>query len=200
MRLQLEDVAADGRVLVSGVSLRTQVVVGSIREKIERDLSWFDYGTSVSISADGKMISFNESGEGAGSKYGIFVRPTSGDPAFRVSDGGGGAGAISPDAKTVMILGEDLRSLNIVPTGAGTPRTLRFATLEQIAVGDWTPDGRRAMLVANEPGRRNRTWDVDIASGTLTPLTEEGTRGRLVSPNGQWLAVTKSGVPYVFDL
>jgi hypothetical protein len=99
-----------------------------------------------------------------------------------------------------MILGEDLRSLNIVPTGAGTPRTLTFPKLERIAVGDWTPDGRRAMLVANEPGRRSRTWDLDIASGNLTPITEEGTRGRLVSPNGQWLAVTKGGVPYAFNL
>ena len=79
MRLQLEDVAPDGRVLVSGVSLRTQVIVGSIRDKGERDLSWFDYGTSVSISADGKMVSFNESEKGP-EKYGIFVRPATGAP------------------------------------------------------------------------------------------------------------------------
>ena len=99
-----------------------------------------------------------------------------------------------------MILGEDLRSVNIVPTGAGTPRTLTFPKLERIGVGDWTPDGRRAMLVAGEPGRRSRTWELDIATGNLTPITEEGTRGRLVSPNGQWLAVTKGGVPYVLNL
>lgn len=198
LRLQIEDVAPDGRVLVSGVTLRAEVKVGSIREKTERDLSWFDYGTGISLSADGKMVAFTESGEGAGSKYGVFVRPATGDPAIRVSDGG--AATISPDAQRVMILGDDLRSLSIVPTGAGTPRTLSFPKLERIGSGAWTPDGRRAMLVANEPGRPGRAWEVDLATGNLVPITEEGTRGRLVSPNGQWLAVTRSGVPYAFNL
>jgi len=198
VRLQLEDVAPDGRVLVSGVDMRAHVAAGSMREKTERDLSWFDYGTGVTISADGKMVAFTESGEGVASKYGIFVRPANGDPAVRVSDGG--SASISPDAKSVMILGNDLHSLILVPTGAGAPRTLPFPKIERFTAAEWTRDSRRAMLIGNEPGRSNRTWELDVVNGSLTPITEEGTRGRLVSPDGQWLAVLKDGVPYAFNL
>ena len=34
-----------------------------------------------------------------------------------------------------------------------------------------------------------RNWELDVASGDMTAFTPEGIRGRLVSPDGQWLPV-----------
>jgi sugar lactone lactonase YvrE len=198
MRLQIEDVAPDGRVLVSGVSVGARVRTGSIRERTERDLSWFDYGTSVSISADGKTIAFNESGEGAGSTYGIFVRPTNGDPAVRVADGG--AAFLSPDARQVLMMGDDQKSLVFVPTGAGTPKHVPLPTLATIATASWFSDSRRALLIAREPGKPMRSWRFDTSTSRLTPLTPEGTAGRWVSPDGPKLIVTSNNQRQILDL
>ena len=35
-------------------------------ERRERELSWFDFGTPNSLSADGRMVAFTESGAGVG--------------------------------------------------------------------------------------------------------------------------------------
>ena len=148
LRLQLEDVAADGRVLVTGVNIRSELHAGSFRDRTERDLSWFDYSSGASMSADGKLIAFTESGEGAANKYGVFVRPTDGGPALRVADGG--QAFLSPDGKLVLVISDDQKSAIFVPTGAGTPKTIPVPKIEIIANAAWFPDGKRVLLMGNE--------------------------------------------------
>ena len=117
LRLQLEDVAPDGRLLVTGVNLRGELRAGSFRERTERELTWFDYSSGGSISADGKMVAFTESGEGAANKYGIFVRPADGGPALRVADGG--QSFLSPDGKLVLVVSDDQKSDDLRPDRRG---------------------------------------------------------------------------------
>jgi serine/threonine protein kinase/Tol biopolymer transport system component len=197
-RLQLEDVAPDGRVLVTGISLQAQVRFGSIAGKTDRELSWFDYGTSPSLSADGSLLAFTESGEGAGSKYGVFVRPTNGDPAVRLADGA--ASVLSPDGKQIAITGENDRIIRIVPTGAGATKTFDLTKFESLTASAWFPDGTRLAVVVAEKDKKFCTVQLDIASGALTVLTAEGTRGRLVSPDGRWLAVSTGAAKQLLDL
>jgi eukaryotic-like serine/threonine-protein kinase len=77
--LTLEDVAPDGRALLSAGSVRSRVVYGSINDTTDRDLAWFDFGVRPSVSGDGKLVAFTEAGEGAGGTYGV----SSGPPAVR---------------------------------------------------------------------------------------------------------------------
>jgi Tol biopolymer transport system component len=197
--LTLEDVAPDGRALLSAGSTRSHVVYGSINDTADRDLAWFDFAVQPSVSADGKLVAFTEAGEGAGGTYGIFVRPASGGPAVRVTDGGGGA--ISPDGTQVFAFAPpDLHDGILAPTGAGVPKRIPLKTLEQIVALGWFPDGRHMFVLGNEPGHDMRCWRLDAATGKLEPVTSEGARGRVISPNGRLLAVADHGARYLLDL
>jgi eukaryotic-like serine/threonine-protein kinase len=197
-RLQLEDVAPDGRVLLTGMTLQSQARFGSIKDKTERDLSWFDYASGVGLSGDGKLMSFTESGEGAGAKYGIFIRPTNGDPAVRIADGSNSA--LSPDGRQLAITsGPDGKSMLIAPTGAGQTRTIDISKYTVIATA-WFPDNRRLGLAAFEAGKRARMYVLDTASGAVSPLTPEGVRVLIVSPDGRWIGGTSKQQKVLFDV
>ena len=198
LRLQLEDVAPDGRVLLSGMSVEGQVRFGAFGEKGDRSLSWFDWGTSATLSADGKLLAYTESGEGAGSVYGVFVRPTNGGPAVRLADGG--ASAISPDGRLVAVLDTSGTSIRIVPTGAGITRTIDITTIGASQGSAWFPDNQHLVIAATQPGHGPRSYTADITTGRLTPITPEGTAGRIVSPNGEWLLAGRGPVRGLVNL
>ena len=153
-QLQLQDVSQDGRALVAAGTLRSQMRVGSLREGSDRDLSWFDWGTSFSLSRDGSLLGFMESGEGAGSKYGIFVRPTNGDPALRVADGEGEA--IAPDGTQVAVYTRAAGKVSIVPTGAGTSRSIDLEGADTVFNVGWFADNRRLAVIAARAGIQGR--------------------------------------------
>ena len=197
--LTLEDVAPDGRVLLSAGSVRSRVVFGSIDDPIDRDLAWFDFAVRPSLSRDGKLVTFTEAGEGAGGTYGIFVRPTSGEAAVRVTDGG--SGIISPDGTQVLASAiPDLHDAVLAPTGAGVPRRISLKMLDQILAWYWFPDGRHVLVVGNEPGHGIRTWRLDTVTDKLEPITTEGAQARVISPNGRLVAVGAGADRYLLDL
>lgn len=199
-RLTLLDVTADGRALVSGSTMRSETQFGSIREKVERKLSWFDWATNVSLSADARLLAFTESGEGAGEKYGVYVRPTDGSPAIRLGDGT--VRSVSPDGKWVAAGYTDGRTgLQILPTGAGETRTLDLAPLERSTGTRWFPDSRRLVIIGNEKGHKPRTYELSLDGGAPKAITPEGVAGLVVSPDGRWLAVVGTdGVGSLFAL
>ena len=130
-RMLLQDVTSAGRVLMVGQTMRSETQFGSVREKVERKLAWFDWATVVSLSDDARLMAFTESGEGAGEKYGVYVRPTDGSPAIRVGDGS--ARSISPDGKWVAASFADGRAgIQILPIGAGEARVLDITPLERL--------------------------------------------------------------------
>jgi dipeptidyl aminopeptidase/acylaminoacyl peptidase len=198
--LTLQDVATDGRVLLSAGSPRSRVHFGSLRdETLDRDLSWFDYSNIPTLSADGKLLAFMESGEGAGKTYGIFVRPTNGEAAVRLADGNGDA--LSPDGTQVFTADlEDGHTFRVVPTGTGDPKQIQLKTLDRITDWNWFPDSRHVLVLANEPGHKTRTWRLDPASGALKALTPEGVRARVVSPDGHLLLVAAGDDRSVLNL
>src|SRR6266851_5518515 len=63
--LRLHDIAADRAVLVARESRRLEIAARLNGDSSERDISWLDSSRVQDISADGKLILFDESGEGA---------------------------------------------------------------------------------------------------------------------------------------
>jgi hypothetical protein len=186
-RMLLQDVTPAGRVLMAGQTMRSETQFGSLKEKVERKLAWFDWATQVSLSADARLMAFTESGEGAGEKYGVYVRPTDGSPAIRVGDGSGRA--ISPDGKWVAAQFVDGRTgIQILPTGAGEARTLPVEPIERVIGARWFPDSRRLTVIGAEKNHKPRTYELAVAGGAPKPITPEGVTGLAVSPDGRWLA------------
>ncbi len=180
----MQDVAADGRVLLSTVNSRLGIRFIDFENSSERDLAWLDASLLYEISNDAKNLLFVELSYGEGRNAAIYLRKTDGSAAVRL--GYGNRPSLSPDGKWVVcIYREAARSrLMLLPTGPGESRFLNVSGVyfESLA---WFPDSNRVLFTGNEPGRPVRTWMYDLNSEKATPLTAEGIRGGPVAPDGQ---------------
>jgi Tol biopolymer transport system component len=189
--LTLQDVAPDGRVLVAHDTIRIGILAGATGVAKERELAWLDWSSLFDLTGDGKTILFSETGEGTGPEYSTFVRGTDGSAPVRLGDGGGQA--LSPDGQwAAVIVGHEKRLLTLYPTGAGDKRVLPTGDLELQGGSAFTPDGRRLVTTANEPGHGTRLYLIDLAGGQPKAISPEGYRSfsRAVSPDGTRIAVT----------
>ncbi len=173
--LVLQDVAKDGRVLVTQQKSRQELLARIGDEPKERDLSWLDWSLAIDLSPDGRVLLFDESGEGGGKGYSVYVRNTDGSPATRLGEGS--AQSLSPDGKWVLAIVASTADARLVayPTGAGQPRTF---DKDGLTVQDATflPDGKRILMNANEEGRGVRIYLRDFAGGKPRAVTPEGYR------------------------
>jgi Tol biopolymer transport system component len=189
--LTLQDVSPDGRALVAHDSIRIGIMAGGEGQARERELAWLDWSSLFDLSRDGKRILFSETGEGSGPTYSAFLRTTDGAPPVRIGEGGGQA--LSPDGRWAAAqVGRDGKIVLVLyPTGAGETVELKTGTLEIQGGGGFTPDSKRFVFSANEPGHGSRVYVMDIPGGTPKAITPEGYRSftRSISPDGSRLIV-----------
>ena len=181
--LSLDDVARDGRVLLSHATPQIGIVGRAAGAPSEIDLSWLDWSLLADISFDGRMVLFSEAGEGGGRGYSVYVRGLDGAPAVRLGEGS--AQRLSPDGKRVLALvgppsGPDIA---IYPTGAGEAKKIPASGLV-VRGASWFPDGRRILVAAREPGKPPRSFVFDADGGKPRAITAEGYRGTQISPDG----------------
>jgi serine/threonine protein kinase len=184
----LHDVARDGRMLLTRNAAQSEVLGNTPGEEGERNLSWLDGSVVADLSDDGKQLLFSEQIHGGGANYSVYLRNTSGSPPVRLGDGS--ATSLSPDGRWALaIIPSSPPRLMMLPTGAGEPRPLVESGFEQIGFARWFPDGKRILLAAVESGQLGRCYILDAATRALTPLTPDGVRGSLISPDGNSVAV-----------
>jgi hypothetical protein len=184
-RLVLHDIAPDGRVLLAHNMMRMDVSVLPPGASEERPLSWHDHSFAVDISPDGSRVLFSESGEAGGRSYGVYLRGTDGSPAVRLGEGH--VYGLSPDGQWALTAPlETRRRLVLLPTGAGSPRTLELAGLVNFLWTDFLPDGRIVVL-GNEADRPLRLFALDASGGPLRPIAPEGIvmNPSTMSPDGR---------------
>ena len=184
----MEDVAADGRVLLSTVNSRLGIRYVDFSHTTERDLAWLDASLLYEISSDAKSLLFVELSYGEGRNAAIYLRKVDGSAAVRL--GFGNRPSLSPDGKWVVcVRREPTRSrLMLLPTGPGESRFLNVDRVRYESLG-WFPDSKRIVFTGNEAGHPVRTWMYDLDTDKATPLSAEGTRGSQVSPDGHWFVV-----------
>ena len=199
--MTLEDVAPDGRALVSLDAERLAMATAARNGK-PVDISWHDWNIAKDISRDGQSVLFEDSSEAAGSHYSLAIRKIDGTPPVQL--GQGSAGGLSPDGKwAISILPGSPGQLKLIPIGPGQPRTIALPSLEQIHNGTarFLEDGKRITLNANEPGHGVRCYLVNLDGGKPIPITPEGITGGLVSPDGQYiLRANDAGVVAVYPI
>ena len=182
----IQDVARDGRVLITHDTNRQGIMGLAAGETKERELAWLDFSSPRDLSADGSVLLFDESGEGGGKGYSVYIRKTDGSPATRLGEGG--ASALSPDGKWALAaVGVSTNPQIVVyPTGVGEPKRLPADGLK-VEMADWMPDGKTILFSANEPGRGSRLYLRSIEGGKPRAFTPEGYRSLRhgVSPDGK---------------
>jgi eukaryotic-like serine/threonine-protein kinase len=195
--LHLFDVSRRGRVLLARDDWRVGLIALPPGATHEEDLSWMDFSAIRDISADGKLLLFDESGEAGGQLGAIYLRKMDGSPPVRLGDGT--SDSLSPDAKWVLAASSfDITpKLDLLPTGTGQPQSLSLGTTNY-RWGNWLPNGHQIIFLGNEPNHGSRIYLLDIPPGQPRPITPEGlelvTYTHFVSPNGKlFLAVEADG-------
>jgi Tol biopolymer transport system component len=184
--LTFHDISKDGRVLFTRDDLRAGMIALAPGDKKERDLSWHDWTVPRDLSNDGKLISFDETGEAGGETGALYVRGSDGSPAVRLGEGR--TPTLSPDGKWVIARAPGARhELLQLPTGAGESRTISTGdVLAQNAF--FFPDGRHLLEIGNTEGHGLRLWIQDSQGGPPQPISPEGAmvrRRQDISPDGK---------------
>ncbi len=189
--MTLQDMAPDGRVLVSLDSERTAMATAA-REGKAVEISWHDWDIAKDISPDGQSVLFEDASEAAPPNYLVDIRRIDGSPPVQLGEGS--AGGLSPDGKwaIAIIVGSPGR-ITLYPIGPGAPRSVPVTGLERIHNGSshFLADGKRITINGNEPGHGVRCYLVNLDGGKPTPITPEGITGGLVSPDGQFILANK---------
>ena len=146
------------------------------------DLSWFDASLLCQLSDDGKLLLFEELSSLQGRNPAIYLRKTDGSPAVLL--GYGTHSTLSPDGASVLTIHRDTGSaqLMLLPTGPGESRTLQTPEVNYETL-EWFPDGKKLLVNGSEPGKPSRSWVYSFDKDTFEPLSPEGVRATLVSPD-----------------
>jgi Tol biopolymer transport system component len=197
----LQDVARDGRVLLAHDTSRLGILALAPGEAKERDLSWLDWSLVRDLSADGKTVLFDESGEGAGAGYAVYLRRTDGSPAVRLGEGG--AMALSRDGKWVISLSRSSPAqLVLLPTGSGESRRVTNDSINHVNAA-FLPDGKGILFAGNEPGSGGRLYVQNLEGGKPRAISPEGVEGfpLAISPDGRRVAaIGREGETWLFPL
>ncbi|HMK23377.1 MAG TPA: protein kinase [Terriglobales bacterium] len=185
IEVTIHDISRTGLVLLTADKFRTSLYARGPGENHERSLSWFDWSFVQDISSDGSTVLFSETGEAVGANSSLFLRRADGAPAVRLGEGR--KGALSPDGKWVIAQVGDPAKLMLLPTGVRETRQLTDDKIDHFGAA-WLPVGKSIMYSAAEPGRRRRSYLLDIESGASRPITIEDTVGWTVTPDGKSVA------------
>jgi Tol biopolymer transport system component len=182
-RPTLNDVSADGRVLVTTAQWYNGLVFSGRGDKKERDLAWFEFATLGALSADGRTLLFSDRGRGSGPPYPVhtYLRRTDGASAVRLGEGS--ALSLSPDGRwAISVVGPGVAALRplggtrkclLLPTGPGEPRPLPVRDLA-CEYASFFPDGQRLLVAGTEAGGPRRLFVLDSTGGSRRPLTPDG--------------------------
>ncbi len=184
----LQDIASDGRVLMTRDEQRAGIMGAGPGATKEKDLSWLDWSLPVDISSDGKTLLFDEEGEESGPNYTVAMRDMEGSPP--VALGEGMAGDFSPDGKWAATT-VSYNQILLLPTGAGTVRHIERGDIQRYGHEiHWFPDGKQILFSGNVAGGAARCFAQSIDGGKPRAVTPEGVNYCQVSADGKLLAAS----------
>jgi WD40 repeat protein len=185
--MTLRDIAPDGRALLSRETEELEMAAVIAGESTQRNLSWLDWSRVADVSADGRLILFDESGVAVTGGNVSYVRRMDDNSTMRL--GAGVAMALSPDGKFALVQDAHDRSrLRLLPLDGRAAVDLAPAGLEYQWVR-YFPDGRRLLALANEQGHPLRLY-VQPLNGKPYPITPPAVaRNVAIAPDGIEVAV-----------
>jgi eukaryotic-like serine/threonine-protein kinase len=188
----LQDIASDGRVILTRDEQRVGMMALAPGATTEREVSWRDWSLPTDISGDGNTVLFDEQGVEAGPTYTVAVRDMRGDikGSPPIPLGSGVAGHLSPDGKWATTIVSNAHLL-LLPTGAGTARQIEPGDIQQYWNGAyWMPDSKEIVFSANRRGHEVQCFVQDVDGGKPRSVTPEGVNFCKLSPDGRLIAGT----------
>jgi eukaryotic-like serine/threonine-protein kinase len=184
----LQDIAPDGRVLLTRDEQRAGIMSLAPGATREKDLSWLDWSLPVQLSSDGNLLLFDEQGQQNGGTYTVALRDVKGSPPIALGEGM--AGDLSPDGKWAISI-VAYSQLMLLPTGPGTAQKIERGDIQQYGhEAHWMSDNKRIVFSGNQAGREARCFIQNIGDDKDRPLTPEGINFCAVSPDDKWIAAS----------
>jgi len=173
--VRLDDVARDGRILVTETDWRQQIELLHRSTGERMALDWLDWSVVCCISKDGRTIVFDENGGGVSGHSTIFLRQIGQRSPVKLGPGRGMA--LSPDGRWVVAVRDDVPGkLWFLPTGPGESRSMDVPLLGRVAGASFFPDGKRLALVGRErPDARYQLYELELDGPRLRALSPEMT-------------------------
>jgi Tol biopolymer transport system component len=196
--LEIQDLAADGRVLVGHGNRRPAIMVRPSGAAEDTELTWLDYSALSDLSDDGRTILFSEQGVAGGAGYAVYLRGTDRSPAVRL--GKGLSQRLSPDGRWALAIDLSNNKLVVLPTGPGESRSVEPHGIKAYSFAAWLPDGKRVIFAGFEEGKAYRTYIQDADGGAPRAVTPEGVaiESNTLSPDGTWVVASHDGVLTAF--
>lgn len=179
--LGLQDVARDGRVLVTLGQRSRRLFFRGEHDERERELSWLDWSMPSGLSADGRLLVIWEAGYGVVGVPMVCVRDTGGAPPVKLGDGR--IPTLSPDERFVAAVRRDGSEIAVYPIGPGAVQTVQIAGIH-VVMAFALDGGRTLCFTGHEPSRPSRIWVTDTAGSRPRPISPEGVRLRGLTPDG----------------
>jgi serine/threonine protein kinase len=204
--LRIQDIAADGRALLTASDTRAEIVgLLAGQEREQRYEGWNDDSIG-GIAADGSMFAANQQQSNEEGEYSAYVRSADGSAAIRL--GQGFVLGMSPDGHWVFLqrMTRDRNQLQLFPTGPGHPYVLDLGTVTPVtsvlSLLTCSLNGRAAFTGRNGAGEAHPyVLDLDtlglregedaatVPLGVVPrQLGPAGAKGALISPDGTRVA------------
>ncbi len=214
---EVEDVSADGAVLMAVGSMRFAVRGSRSPNEPERDLSVYDASRVAHLDSAGRHILIWENSTGTRGGFNLFLRGIGGEAPVEVNDGR--ALGMTPDGAWIAVIGDGRTTrgqpnlITLTSTGTGGTRTIELPVeLRSDPAGplgistydtryaEFSDDGRRLLLpFARDVNGVERAYVHDLDAGWTRPVTPEGITGPLVlSPDGRHVASNEAPGLYVY--
>jgi eukaryotic-like serine/threonine-protein kinase len=181
----LEDISADGRVLVALRSSRLAMGFTRLGAKEDVDLSWHDWNSARDIASDGNSVLFEDASDAAGPNYAVVIRRVDGGLPVRLGEGS--SGSLSADGKWAAAVSmNEAAQIMLLPVGAGQPRVIHVTGLQHVHNG-WArflPNDQELAVGGDETGHAPRCYLVSLSSGRARAVTPEGISCGPISPDG----------------
>ncbi|HEY3937899.1 MAG TPA: winged helix-turn-helix domain-containing protein [Bryobacteraceae bacterium] len=167
----LRDISPSGDVLIARAVSRMSMLRGDLNGGVPQDISWLDWSRAVAISADGRQVLFDESGQGGGRQYSVFIYDAAKQSAERLGDGR----ALDLSADGRWALAQDALSPAKLALISVSPRKItplvthgfEFAWVRFLSGAD-CPE---ILLWGNYPGKKPQLYRQDLPNGVLTPIS-----------------------------
>jgi hypothetical protein len=144
------------------------MMLANLKQGSLKGVSRFDWTRPVAMSGDGAKVLFDESGEGGGRRYSVYLYSPLTDGFTRIGDGR--AMDLSPDGKWAISQDvDDGSQLDLISTETRQMKVISGRGL----IYRWArfmPGGKEILVSANYPGKPAGVYRQSLPDGVPTPV------------------------------